>query len=317
MKYSLRICSCISIAEVNEVPLDLARTLATVVATGSLEAAAEQLHGTPSAVSQRVKALETRLGRVLLVRSKPARPTPSGEAVVRLARQVASLEQDALAELGLGEDAAATVPLAVNADSLATWFLPALAPLAGRGITFELHRDDQDHTAALLEAGTVTAAVTSRDHPVSGCRVRTLGVMRYLPVASPGFAARWFPAGVRPDELARAPLVDFDRKDRIQSDYLVAAGAGGSQPPRHLVPASSDFATAVLLGFGWALVPEPQAAAPLADGRLVGLGGQPVDVVLYWQAWNLRSPLLLQIEDAVVGAARTVLRQRVVPAAAG
>ena len=109
----------------NEVPLDLARTLAVTVATGSLEAAAEQLHVTPSAVSQRIKALETRLGRVLLVRSKPARPTPAGEAVVRLARQVASLEQDALAELGLADDAAATVPLAVNADSLATWFLPA------------------------------------------------------------------------------------------------------------------------------------------------------------------------------------------------
>ncbi|MEA5053851.1 MAG: ArgP/LysG family DNA-binding transcriptional regulator, partial [Propionicimonas sp.] len=220
-------------------------------------------------------------------------------------RQLADLEHGALADLGLAGPDATTVPLAVNADSLATWFLPALAPLAARGIVFELHRDDQDFTAGLLESGTVTAAVTSQDRPVAGCSVRPLGAMRYLPVAAPGFAARWFSGGATPEA---APLVDFDRRDTVQTRYLEALGLDPALPPRHQVPASADFATAVELGFGWALVPELQAAERLADGRFVPILGDPVDVTLFWQRWKLRSPLLASIEDAVVAAARAKLR---------
>lgn len=291
-----------------EIPLDLARTLDAVVTAGSLDAAATALHITPSAVSQRLKALETRVGRVLLVRSKPARPTPAGQVVLRLAKQVIALEQDALAALGLAEDGPAEVALAVNADSLATWFLPALAPLAGQ-VVFDLHRDDQEFTAGLLESGTVTAAVTAQDRPVAGCSVRALGAMRYLAAAAPRFVAAWFPDGITAQAFARAPVVDFDRRDDLQSRYLAALGVPIGQPPRHHVPASHDFTAAVLLGMGWALIPEHHATAPIADGRLIPLGGPPVDVRLFWQRWKFESVLLARIEDAVVGAARAELRQ--------
>jgi len=287
--------------------LDLTRTLAAVVASGSLDAAAAELQVTPSAVSQRLKTLESQLGRVLLVRSKPVQPTAAGQALIRLARQLDALEHDALAELGLAESGPVEVPLAVNADSLSTWFLPALAPLAAQGIVFDLHRDDQDFTASLLESGTVSAAVTSSESPVAGCSVRRLGAMRYLPVAAPGFAARWF-ASEDSAAYEHAPLIDFDRRDGLQTRYLLSVGADPALPPRHRVPASSDFARASELGFGWALVPEHQSLPALAEGRLVRLSGSPVDVPLFWQRWKLRSPLLAQIEDAVVTSARATLR---------
>jgi LysR family transcriptional regulator (chromosome initiation inhibitor) len=290
-----------------ELPLDLTRTLAAVVASGSLDAAATQLSVTPSAVSQRIKALESQLGRVLLIRSKPVQATPAGQALIRLARQLDALEHDILAELGLADSGPVEVPLAVNADSLATWFLPALAPVAARGVVFDLHRDDQDFTAGLLESGTVSAAVTSSDRAVAGCSVRRLGAMRYLPVATPGFAEHWF---ATEDTLAyqRAPLLDFDRRDGLQSRYLLSLGVDPALPPRHRVPASNDFARACELGFGWALVPEHQSRPALAEGRLVRLSGSPVDVPLFWQRWKLRSPLLAEIEDAVVAGARAALR---------
>ena len=145
-------------------------------------------------MSQRIKALEQQLGRVLVVRSKPARATEAGAAIVRLARQLALLEHDALAGFGLDEGSARpiSVALAVNADSLGTWFLPALARVAqGHPVVFDLHRDDQDFTAGLLESGTVMGAVTSQATPVAGCLVRPLGVMRYMAVATPGFASTW------------------------------------------------------------------------------------------------------------------------------
>ena len=182
------------------IPIELAETVAAVIDEGTLDAAARRLHVTPSAVSQRIKALEEQLGRVVLVRSKPVRPTEAGAAVVRLARQVALLEHDVVAELGsdAGDTDGGTmsVPLAVNADSLATWFLEPLVRLGQRHpVVFELHRDDQDFTAGLLESGTVMGAVTSRATPVAGCRVSPLGAMRYEAVATPAFMKRWMPHG--------------------------------------------------------------------------------------------------------------------------
>ncbi len=292
------------------IPVELAETVAAVVDEGTLDAAARRLHITPSAVSQRIKALEEQLGRVVLVRSKPARLTEAGAAVVRMARQVALLEHDTLAELGDDSDEGSrtTVPLAVNADSLATWFLQPLVRLSEQHpVVFELHRDDQDFTAGLLESGTVMGAVTSRSTPVAGCRVSALGAMRYEAVATPAFVRRWMPDPATPSSLVHAPLVDFDRRDDVQTLWLRSLGIDESSPARHYVPASSDFAAAVRIGLGWALLPGFQSREALDAGELVKLGGPPIDVPLYWQQWNLRSPLLDAIADEIVAEGRRVL----------
>ena len=149
------------------------RALAKIADGGSLDAAARALHLTPSAVSQRLRALEGAAGRVLVVRSRPVRMTEHGERLLRLARQIVLLEQDAARELGrgaadaagetaAGSDAAGATALtvAVNADSLATWFLPAVAPLAADGVALRIHREDERQTDRLLRSGEAMAAVT-------------------------------------------------------------------------------------------------------------------------------------------------------------
>ncbi|CAN7448760.1 MULTISPECIES: LysR family transcriptional regulator ArgP [Microbacterium] len=285
---------------------ELAATLAAIVDEGTLDAASRRLQITPSAVSQRLKTLEQQLGRILVVRTKPARLTQAGEAVVRLARQVALLEHDALAGVGIDEAGAArriSIPLAVNADSMATWFLAPLARLsAAHDIDFDLHRDDQNFTARLLESGTVMAAVTSEETPVSGCSVSPLGVLEYRAMAEPGFAARWFPKGVTSTALTAAPFVDFDRRDTLQHEWLRAMSVAQEGVPRHYVPASHDYALAVTLGLGWGMVPLLQESA-----GLVPLGGPTLRVQLYWQQWNLRSELLDTIAAEVATEARRVL----------
>lgn len=289
----------------------LAQTVAAVIDEGSFDAAARRLHVTPSAVSQRVKALEESLGRLLLVRSKPVRATEAGEAVARLARQIALLERDTVAGFGLAaeEGVRVRIPLAVNADSLATWFLPPLARLAAaHAVEFDLHRDDQNFTARLLESGTVMAAVTAESTPVGGCSVQPLGVLRYIAVVTPEARARWFSDGVTADTLGSAPFVDFDRRDTLQHDWLRARGVDPWAVPRHYVPASADFATAVGLGLGWGLLPTPQADAGLASGALVRLDDGETSVPLHWQQWNLRSALLDAIAAEIRTEAARVLR---------
>lgn len=291
------------------IPPELASTVAAIIDGGSLEAAAQALSITPSAVSQRLKTLEQQVGRVLVVRGRPAVATPSGEAVVRLARQIALLEHEATAELGLGgAEARASVPLAVNADSMATWFLAPLARLsATHDIDFDLHRDDQNFTARLLESGEVMAAVTSEATPVTGCTVSPLGILTYEAAATPEYAQRWFPTGATSEALSAAPFVDFDRRDALQQQWLAARGVEAQRVPRHHVPASHDFAQAVTLGVGWGMLPSLQLAAPLASGAVIRLGGDPVRVPLYWQQWNLRSALLDAVAVEIADEARRVL----------
>ncbi|MFF8268049.1 LysR family transcriptional regulator ArgP [Streptomyces sp. NPDC016562] len=304
----------------DELPLDQVRTLLAVVDEGTFDAAAAALHVTPSAVSQRVKALEQRTGRVLLMRTKPVRATESGEVVVRFARQLARLERDARAELGMAEGTGPVrLPIAVNADSLATWFLPALTRVPqDPPVCIELHREDESHTTALLREGQVMAAVTSSPDPVAGCSVRMLGLARYLPTASPAFAARYLTGELERD-LRAAPTIVFDRKDHLQDAFVRslardAAGGGqgaavGAGPVRHYVPTSEGFRDAVVAGLGWGVVPEQQAEPLVRSGELVLLAPRrPLDVPLYWQQWKLDSPALSTVARVVAAAAAEALR---------
>jgi LysR family transcriptional regulator, chromosome initiation inhibitor len=290
---------------------DQVRTLLAVVDEGTLDAAATALHLTPSAVSQRLKALEQEVGRVLLLRTKPVRLTSSGEVVVRFARQLARLELDARAELGMaGEGEPAVLPIAVNADSLATWFLPALGRVPAELRTcFELHREDQDHTTTLLREGVVMAAVTSSPDPVQGCAVTRLGRMRYLPVASPEFVARWLADAPLRQRLGTVPVVLFDRRDDLQDSFARRLTRGRDAGPlRHYVPSSEGFADAVTAGMGWGMLPTAQAEPGLRAGTLVRLDPRrAVDVPLYWQQWKLDSPPLAATAEAVTAAAAEAL----------
>ncbi|WP_405624385.1 LysR family transcriptional regulator ArgP [Streptomyces sp. NBC_00076] len=295
-----------------ELPVDQVRTLLAVVDEGTFDAAAAVLHVTPSAVSQRVKALEQRTGRVLLVRTKPVRPTESGEVVVRFARQLARLERDARAELGMsGASEPTRVTVAVNADSLSTWFLGALTRVPQElRLCFELRREDETRTAELLREGLVMAAVTSSADPVAGCSVRALGRMRYVAAANPDFAARHL-GGPLPDALATAPVLAFDRDDDLQDAFVrgLRGRRHGTSQVRHHVPASEGFAEAVAAGLGWGLVPEVQARPLLNAGRLVPLAPErTVDVPLYWQQWKLDSPALAAVAKAVATTAAETLR---------
>jgi LysR family transcriptional regulator (chromosome initiation inhibitor) len=299
-----------------DLPLDQVRTLLAVVDEGTFDAAAAALHVTPSAVSQRVKSLEQRTGRVLLMRTKPVRATESGEVVVRFARRLARLERDARTELGMSEAGEPTrLSIAVNADSLATWFLPALTRVSRElRLCLELRREDENHTAALLREGVVMAAVTTWPDPVAGCSVRALGHMRYLAVAGPDFAGRWLGAGTGAalDELiADAPVVAFDRNDDLQDEFVRGLGGGvGASALRHFMPTSEGFVDAVVAGLGWGMVPEVQAEPLLRAGRLVRLApDRTVDVPLFWQQWKLDFPALAAVAEAVAAVAAESLRR--------
>ena len=291
--------------------LDARRSAAFLAAVdcGSLELAASQLNITPSAVSQRISALEQDLGTPLLVRSRPCRPTGPGTRLVQYLRRSTLLESEFLAEMGM-DPGPVRVALAVNNDTLATWLLPVLAPiLLEEQLLVEFLLDDQGHTFGLLEQGRVVACVTGEPAPLHGCTASALGVMRYRLVASPAFARRWFPDGFSRSAALHAPVMVFDRKDPLQSSFLLQHfGLPEGAYPFHYVPASDPYVNAIRAGLGYGLLPLEQCAALLESGELVDLTPHlHVDVPLYWHAWRIQPPRLERMGAALVKAARGVL----------
>ena len=280
---------------------------AAVIEQGSFDAAAARLHVTPSAVSQRIKALEQRVGQVLVVREKPCTATAAGVPLLRLATQTALLETEALAEMGGTEGTAARIAVAVNADSMATWFTGVFAALAD--VLFDIRIEDQDHSARLLREGVVMGAVTTERTPVPGCRVQSLGVMRYIPVASKAYIKRYLPDGFTGHAVAGAPSLAWNRDDALQDELVRKAFRRHIASPQHFVPTAEGFRAAVRAGLGWGMFPDSLAAPHLADGSFMRVSDVQLDVPLYWQCWKLDSPIVGRITDAVRSAAAAGLRR--------
>lgn len=289
-------------------PLQLA-ALTEVLGTGSFDAAAVALGVTQSAISQRIRALEESMGAQLILRGRPCQGTEAGLRLARHYNDIRLLEQALVRDLGKTEVARPTVRIAVNADSLATWLLPALTALPG--VNFDLVIDDQDHSETLLRRAEVMAAIITRPEPLRGCSAWQLGSLRYVATASPEFVARHFPDGLTEQALARAPVITFNSKDSLQRQWLKRQCGHDLSPPSHIIGSSQAFVEAALLGLGWGMNPLALVQAHLQTGRLVALTPErPLDVSLTWQVTRLNAAILSPLTQAIRAAARAELVAR-------
>lgn len=282
--------------------------VAAVLREGSFERAAAALAITPSAVSQRVRGLEERLGAILVVRGQPCEATELGRVLCAHLDRVRLLEHDlapAFGSVALATGERMTLPLAVNADSLATWF-PAAAAAFGRvaDVSLDITLDDEKHTAERLRSGEVVAAVTAEREPVQGCRTLPLGALRYRACAAPDFVRRHFAHGITAASLKQAPYLRFDRRDLLQARWAREAYGVDLVGPVHWIPSTHGFVDMTLGGLGWALHPCAMVEGHLAAGRLVDLApDQMLDVALYWTVTRLHAAVLRGLTEAVKAAA--------------
>lgn len=288
--------------------------MAAVIREGSFERAARTLNVTPSAVSQRIRLLEERVGSALVIRGQPCQATEMGRRLCQHVDRVRLLEQelhDALPTLAPDGAVRVPLPIAVNADSLATWFAPAVAVFAAVSpVLVEVAVDDQDHTAEWLRSGVVLAAVTSSSRATVGCNSQALGAMRYLAAASPSFVEHYFSGGVGAGSLARAPSLLFNSKDELQTRWTYKLCHRHVELPRHSLPSPQAFVTAALAGMGWGMHPQSLIAPHIETGALVELiPGMPLDVPLYWQHARASSKLLDGLTRGILAAGRSALIQ--------
>lgn len=274
--------------------------IAAVVREGTFERAATALGMTSSAVSQRVRGLEERLGSILIHRGQPCVATPLGRELCAHYDRVRLLEQD-LDPLFKQAGTPPTLAIAVNADSFATWFCRALAAFGQEtDVSLDFKLDDEAHTAERLRRGEVLAAVSADPKPVPGCKTIPLGMLAYVACASPDFMSRYFSDGVQGTSLARAPCLRFDRRDQLQTRWAQEAYQIELNAPIHWVPSTQGFLDLTLAGLAWGMQPLHLVKTHLATGQLIELPpGLRLNVALYWIVTRLHANALRHLTRAV------------------
>lgn len=282
--------------------------LVEALRNGSFERAAKVLRITPSAVSQRIRALEEKVGAVLIVRGQPCRPTPIGERIFRHAEEVGLLERDVLTEVHsvLQRNERTTIAVAVNSDSLATWFMSSLT--SDSDVLYYIACEDQEHTADLLRSGQVSAAVSASKQEIAGCRCRKLGSLRYRAVATPNFVARYFHNGVTLGSMEKAPGLLFNNKDNLLSQWSISSLGTSVLPPTHWLPSTEAILKATLNDLGWGINPEDLVRKQIDTGELVELiADRPLDIPLYWHWSRAVEKALVPLTTSVRDTARARL----------
>ncbi len=295
---------------------DALECLAAIVEEGGFERAAVRLSVTQSAVSQRLRALEAQVGTVLLVRSRPVKPTSAGRLLIKHAMQMrllrADLETD-LQDLTPGGGALREedrISIAINADSISTWALPALGSLVSEGLPLEIITDDQDFTHEWLREGQVLGCVTTLKQALRGCKVLSLGAMQYVAVASPAYAKMHCPQGLTPHNFRQIPFIAFNRKDDLQTEFVGRAfGLRRVSLSQRFVPSTEGQVRAVLADWGVSVLPKLQVQNLLDTGDLVNLApSTTLPVNLYWHCWNLDSVVIDRLTAALSAAALAALK---------
>ncbi len=294
---------------------DALECLAAIVEEGGFERAAVRLSITQSAVSQRLRALEAQVGTVLLVRSRPVKATSAGRLLIKHAVQMRLLRADLETDLkDLAPSTGAVrederISIAINADSIATWALPALDPLVHAGLPLEIITDDQDFTHEWLREGQVLGCVTTLKQALRGCKVQSLGAMQYVAVASAEYAQAHCPQGLTPHNFRSIPFVAFNRKDDLPTEFVSRAlNLRRVSLSQRFVPSSEGQVRAVLAGWGASIVPELLVGGLLESGQLVNLApDMRLPVSLYWHCWNLDSEVIDRLTQALSGAATRLL----------
>lgn len=301
----------------------LLMALTAVVEHGGFERAAQVLGLSQSAVSQRIKLLESRVGAPVLLRTTPPAPTPAGQRLLNHMQQVRLLERDLQQDIPMGEEGQgpARLRIALNADSLATWWAQAVAPLCEEGqLLFDLLTDDQEVGLRRMRSGEVAGCVCATPTPVAGARALKLGTMRYLAVARTDFAQRYFNAATRrrvsergakravpPQDWSRLPAIVFGPDDRLQHRFLADLGYAG-EFPAHFCPSSEGFVRLLCAGMGWGMVPALQIVPELRSGLLAEImPGRSVEVPLYWHYWRNGGRLLEQVTAQLASSAPRLL----------
>jgi LysR family transcriptional regulator, chromosome initiation inhibitor len=285
--------------------------LYTVLELQGFEAAAQKLHITQSAISQRIKALETYYGQPILTRTLPYRATDLGKQLMGHFKQICLLEEDLERQIQK-TTATPRLSIALNRDSLETWFLDLIENTETfKDVLLDIIADDQELTLDHLKNGLVSACLSTSEKEILGGRVQFLGNMEYALVASPSFAKQFFSNGTPKECLRNAPALKFDQNDKLHERYLEKFfNLDGRTLNYYVIPSVAGFKKLTIQGYGYALIPKIEIATELKRKQLIQLYPNKVwTIPLYWHYWAAQAAFYQKFNADIIHHATNKLKR--------
>lgn len=283
--------------------------LVFVAKEGNFHKAATKLFITQPAISQRIRALEEKVGRPLLVRSHPIRPTAEGQRLISHFHLVALLEGEVASKWQAHTHKEyRPLPIALNTESLSTWFFNAVEKfLTHQAVVLELHTEEQVNTIRMLEEGLVVGCVTSIKKASSGCQSTPLGRMIYRCTATPQFRDKFFSRGVTTGSLAEAPAAHYGRQDDLHELFLSKYFKRIEQrvSTYTYIPSAEGLVEATRRGLAYSILPEIAIENDLKKKLLVDLlPGKSLALDLHWHTTETQAPVVRALTKDMVDYCR-------------
>jgi len=286
----------------------LLQSLDAIIAEQSFDGASKRLNITQSAISQRIKQLEEQCTQPVLVRGTPLKVTDLGAKLLNHYQQVIQLETDLLVDINPEKSLApVTIAIALNADSIASWFIPAIADvLKIHNIELDLHVINESISHELIKDGKAFAAISDKPTGSPKTKVTPIGNIVYKLCAHPSFRDKHFPNGLNADSLSSAPGINYDHMDNMHYNYIEQHfGLTKGEYPCHRVRSAEGLLNLALNGVAYSLFPEPQIKQYLASGELIDIAPKlHLSQPLFWHSWILEQGLRKVISEHVINWGR-------------
>lgn len=287
--------------------------LLAVEREGSLDRAALTKGVTKSAISQTLKLLEERMGAVTLNRNS-TETTHLGAKLCRHMEHVNLLEQRFLIEnahlLGKIELPSVTVKIAIDDDSLSSWFTDVVKGTHAihDRVLLDIVMAKGDETFREMQDGKISAAISTRDTPLPNFTTYTLGRHIYYATATPEFVSRYFANGVTIDALKQAPSVRYGRQRDHSDQWIERAFDANEIISSDTVASSHGIANACIDGAAWGMNPSLLVKDYLDRGELVELiPGVTIAQNIYWHVSSIGNETLAPVTRNVRDAAQSHL----------
>jgi len=257
---------------------------------GTMSAAADELHLTQSAVSQRVLKLEAFVGQRLFLRQgHGVKLTGAGELLMATAREALQRLRTGFARIEPYRNKDSLL-LACPPDFAQGWLLPRLPALRALHPALEVWLMDERAVEAIDRVD--VDLIVSRK-PLHGPELEARPFLedRAIAVCSPALAAR-LGAAPWPRLLEKAPLLFLEAEPEwggLLSGPAMAPRAGRAWKRAATIQDARLLLEAATLGHGIAYLSERLAGAALAAGRVVVLPAVPPSPRL--RLWLMRSRL--------------------------
>jgi DNA-binding transcriptional LysR family regulator len=222
----------------------------------SVHKAAESLFITQTAVTQRLKGLEQKLGIALFTRTrKGMRLTEEGKILLRYTQSAQMLEEDCLDQIqGKNNQSIIRLKLSAPSSLMQTRIIPCAVSILKKypnlRLNFDVH--DAENRHHILSSGKADLAILHKEHVTRELKESVLNPENYLLVGSAGFKKISLK-----DMVKTKPIIDFDEKDQATFNYLKKYNLfDDCQKERYFVNSIDNLIELLANGIGYSVLTE-------------------------------------------------------------